>query len=273
MFLQLNNIMKAGAFIILCTLCFVSNVKAETTEEDYNKLRSIFSDARISLMSDEEKAIYTDNEVTVDKKLYKGTLTVNNTYTYEEIDPSLADDIAANSQISTYDAFYQTTYKQISFIDAALSNNVHQLTVYTQWLITPVTQSYDVTAMRVEDAYIVEGTQTGLQVYKKNGVVGSVNYSPNGTNIRKEDDGFGISMNLVNNATSYETDISANVVATSQYAKAYGTYQHAVTDVSLDESQSYTISHNGFGDVVNFATGVQNLYDRMNGVSISLSYS
>lgn len=273
MFLQLNNIMKVGAFIILCTLCFVSNVKAETTEEDYNKLRSIFSDARISLMSDEEKAIYTDNEVTVDKKLYKGTLTVNNTYTYEEIDPSLADDIAANSQISTYDAFYQTTYKQISFIDAALSNNVHQLTVYTQWLITPVTQSYDVTAMRVEDAYIVEGTQTGLQVYKKNGVVGSVNYSPNGTNIRKEDDGFGISMNLVNNATSYETDISANVVATSQYAKAYGTYQHAVTDVTLDASQSYTISHNGFGDVLNFATGVQNWYDGMNGVSISLSYS
>ena len=273
MFLQLNNIMKVGAFIILCTLCFVSNVKAETTEEDYNKLRSIFSDERISLMSDAEKAIYTDNEVTVEEKLYKGTLTVNNTYTYEEIDPSLADDIAANSQISTYDAFYQTTYKQISLIDVDFDDNSHRLTVYTQWLIVPVTQSYDVTAMRVEDAYIVEGSQTGLQVYRKNGTIGSVNYSPNGTNIRKEDDGFGISMNLVNDASYYETEISANVVATSQYAKAYGTYQHAVTDVTLDASQSYFISHNGFGGVLNFATGVQNWYDGMNGVSISLSYS
>lgn len=269
----MNNIMKAGAFIILCTLCFVGSVKAETTPEDYNKLRSIFSEERISLMSDEEKAIYTDNEVTVEKKLYKGTLTVNNTYNYEELDPSLADDIKDNSQVSMYDAFYQTVYKQISFIDVPMSNNGHRLTVYTQWLIVPVTQSYDVTAMRVEDAYVVEGTQTGLQVYRKNGTIGSVNYSPNGTNIRKEDDGFGISMNLVNDATYYETEISANVVATSQYAKAYGTYQHAVTDVTLDESQSYTISHNGFGYVVNFATGVQNLYDRMNGVSISLSYS
>lgn len=273
MFLQLNNIMKVGAFIILCTLCFVSNVKAETTEEDYNKLRSIFSDERISLMSDAEKAIYTDNEVTVEEKLYKGTLTVNNTYTYEEINPSLADDIIANSQISTYDSFYQTTYKQISLIDVDFDDNSHRLTVYTQWLIVPVTQSYDVTAMRVEDAYIVEGSQTGLQVYRKNGTIGSVNYSPNGTNIRKEDDGFGISMNLVNDASYYETEISANVVATSQYAKAYGTYQHAVTDVTLDASQSYTISHNGFGDVLNFATGVQNWYDGMNGVSISLSYS
>ena len=265
--------MKVSTFIILCTLCFVSNVKAQTTEEDYNKLRSIFSEERISLMSDEEKAIYTDNEVTVEEKLYKGTLTLNNTYIYEELDPSLADDIKENSQINTYDAFYQTTYKKISFIDANVNSNVHQLTVYTQWLIVPVTQSFDVTAMRVEDAYIVEGTQRGIQVYMKNGTTGYVNYSPNGTNIRKEDDGFGISMNLVNNAQYYETEISANVVATSQYAKAYGTYQHAVTDVSLDESRSYTISYNGFGDVVNFATGVQNLYDRMNGVSISLSYS
>lgn len=271
--MQLNNIMKAGAFIILCTLCFVSNVKAETTEEDYNKLRSIFSDARISLMSDEEKAIYTDNEVTVEEKLYKGTLTVNNTYIYEELDPSLADDIVANSQVSTYASSYETTYKRIKFIDADFDDNSHRLTVYTQWLIVPVTQSFDVTAMRVEDAYIVDGTQTGLQVYRKNGTIGSVNYSPNGTNIRKEDDGFGISMNLVNDASYYETEISANVVATSQYAKAYGTYQHAVTDVTLDASQSYTISHNGFGDVVNFATGVQNWYDGMNGVSISLSYS
>ena len=80
-------------------------------------------------------------------------------------------------------------------------------------------------------------------------------------------------MNLVNGGTEFETDISANVVATSEYAMAYGTYQHAVTDVSLDESQSYTISHNGFGGVLNFATGVQNKYDGMNGISISLSYS
>ena len=253
-------------------MCFVGSVKA-TTEEDYNKLRSIFSDARISIMTDEEKAIYTENDVTVEEKLYKGTQTTNGTYNYEEIDPSLEDDIRESAEISTYDNFYQTTYKKISLIDAALSNNVHQLTVYTQWLITPVTQSYDVTALRVDDAYVVDGTQYGTQVYRKNGSVQSVNYSPNGTNIRKSDNGFGISMNLVNGGTNFETDITANVVATSQYAMAYGTYQHAVTDVTLDASQSYTISHNGFGDVVNFATGVQNKYDGMAGVSVSLSYS
>lgn len=253
-------------------MCFVGSVKA-TTEEDYNKLRSIFSDARISIMTEEEKAIYTENDVTVEEKLYKGTKTTNGTYIYEEIDPSLEDDIRESAEISTYDSFYQTTYKKISFIKASLGSNKYRLTVYTQWLITPVTQSYDVTAMRIEDGYVVDGTQDGTQMYIKNGTMGYVQYSPNGTNIRKSDNGFGISMNLVNGGTEFETDISADVVATSQYAMAYGTYQHAVTDVTLDESQSYFISHNGFGDVVNFATGVQNKYDGMAGVSVSLSYS
>ena len=169
----------------------MGSVKA-TTEEDYNKLRSIFSDARISIMTEEEKAIYTENDVTVEAKLYKGTQTTNGTYIYEEIDPSLEDDIRESAEISTYDSSYQTTYKMIKLIDVATSNNVHRLTVYTQWLITPVTQSYDVTAMRVDDAYVVDGTQIGTQVYRKNGSVQSVNYSPNGTNIRKSDNGFGI---------------------------------------------------------------------------------
>ena len=77
-------------------------------------------------------------------------------------------------------------------------------------------------------------------------------------------------MNLVDGASYFETDISANVISTSQNAVAYGTYQHAVTDVSLSQSQSYTISHNGLGDVVNFASSVYNLYDGMAGVSITL---
>lgn len=268
------NIIKVGyAFIILCALCFVSSVKAETTEEDYNKLRSIFSEKRISIMSEEEKAIYTDNDLTVEEKLYKVTQTTNGTYTYEELDLSLEDDIRENAAISTYDSSYQTSYKKITFIDVDYNDGYHRLTVYTQWLINPVTQSFDVTAMRIADGYVVDGSQVGNQMYIKNGTVGLVNYSPNGTNIRKADNGFGISMNLVNGGTEFETDISATVKATSEYAMAYGTYQHAVTDVSLDESQSYFISHNGFGGVLNFATGVQNKYDGMNGISISLSYS
>lgn len=260
-------------FIILCTLCFVSSVKAEVTEEQYEILSPIFSDLYISLMSDEKIALYTENDFTVEQKLYKVTQTANGTYN-EEIDLDLEDDIRNGTLPSPMDVtFYQTTYKKISLMDTEIDDNGHYITIYTQWLINPVTKSYDVTAMRVEDANIIDGTQDGTQVYIKNGTTGFVNYSPNGTNIVKYDNGFGISMNLVDGATYFETDISAIVQATSQYAKVYGTYQHAVTDVSLDESQSYFISHNGYGRVLNFATGVQHKYDGMNGVYKTLSYS
>ena len=79
-------------------------------------------------------------------------------------------------------------------------------------------------------------------------------------------------MNLVNDASYFETDISADIKASNSNATVYGTYQHAVTNVTLEQSHSYNISHNGFGSVLNFATGVQNYYDRMQGVYVELGY-
>ena len=85
--------------------------------------------------------------------------------------------------------------------------------------------------------------------------------------------GFGISMNLVDAAQGFTCEIEAIVTATSQWATVYGSYQHAMTAVTLAKSKSYTISHNGYGKVINFATAVQNDYDNMQGVSISLGYT
>ena len=260
-----------SAFIIIGALCFISNVKAEVSEEEYAKLRSMFSEARLSIMTDEEKELLASDNTTVEEKIYEVTETANGTFNYSEVDPDNIDEVLEdfNNGVSAYAASYQTSYKRIQIFDSS-SGNGHRIMVYTQWLVTPATKSFDVTAMRIDGGYVVDGTQDGTQGYWANGEYGYVSYSPNGTNIRKADNGFGISMNLVNDASYFETDISANVIATSSSATAYGTYQHAVTDVSLSASQSYTISHNGFGDVLNFATGVQNYYDGMAGVSIAL---
>ena len=261
-------------FIIIGTLCYADNANAAISEEEYAELREIFSEARLSLMSDEEKEELVNGDLTVNEKIYQVTESVNGTFTYSEVDPDMVDQIKENfnNGITTYDASHQTTYKRIQIIDNPInvSDGMHMVMVYTQWLVTPATKSYDVTAMRIDGGYVVEGSQDGSQLYWKDGSYSMINYSPNGTNIRKADNGFGISMNLVDGASYFETDISANVISTSQNAVAYGTYQHAVTDVSLSQSQSYTISHNGLGDVLNFASSVYNYYDRMAGVSITL---
>lgn len=131
-----------------------------------------------------------------------------------------------------------------------------------------------VIAIRTDDATVTEGTQEGIQAYiYTNGSVGYVNYSNNGTNMVKADNGFGISMNLVDAAKTYECTIEATVTATTEWATVYGSYQHAATNVTLAQSKSYTISHNGYGKVINFATAVQNDYDGMQGVSIALDYT
>ena len=266
------KIMKVlTAFIIIVTLCYVNNVKA-ISDEDYARLREIFSEARLSIMTEEQKDELVNGNLTTNTKTYATTKTLNDTYIHTEVDEETADLIAENfnNGIIPYDATHETSYKRITILDNDLGNDVHRVTVYTQWLVTPATKSFDVTAMRIDGGYVVDGTQDGTQTYWKNGSYDYINYGWNGTNIRKFDHGFGISMNPVNGASYFETDISANLVTTSSNAEAFGTYQHAVTDVTLDQSQSYTISHNGLGRVVNFVSTVHNLYDGMTGVSISL---
>lgn len=262
---------------VIATLCLITNVKASISGEDYARLREIFSEYRLSIMSDEELERLANGELKVQEKLYQWTESINGTMTYVEVDPDLYVEINPENSASNYSTsigttYYESNYKRIQIIDDYVSNNLHYIMVYTQWLVTPATKSFDVTAMRFEDATIVEGTQEGTQTYWASGEYNFINYSPNGTNIRKQSNGFGISMNLVNDASYFETDISADIKASNSNATVYGTYQHAVTNVTLEQSHSYNISHNGFGSVLNFATGVQNYYDRMQGVYVELGY-
>lgn len=262
---------------VIATLCLITNVKASISDEDYARLREIFSEYRLSIMSDEELERLANGELRVQEKLYQWTESINGTMTYVEVDPDLYVEINPENSASNYSTsigttYYESNYKRIQIIDSYVTNNLHSVMVYTQWLVTPATKSFDVTAMRVEDATVVEGTQDGTQTYWADGSYNSITYSPNGTNIRKQSNGFGISMNLVNDASYFETDISADIKASNSNATVYGTYQHAVTNVTLEQSHSYNISHNGFGSVLNFATGVQNYYDRMQGVYVELGY-
>lgn len=64
--------------------------------------------------------------------------------------------------------------------------NVYLMDLTTLWLISPAIKSYDVIAMRTDDATVIEGSQEGTQAYiYRNDNVGYVNYSNNGTNMKK----------------------------------------------------------------------------------------
>lgn len=260
---------------ILLVMIISTNVKAANlTDEEYARLRNVFSDARISIMSDEDAARYLSYDLEHTNKVskyYRVTETTNGTISTEVSKEEAIN--ATKNNISTMSTYYTTSYKNIEISTTHTSGNYYYIYLTNLWLITPKVKSYDVIAMRVDDATIVAGTQKGMQVYTTNGVTDTVNYSYQGTNMVLSSNGFGISMNLVDAASEFTCEIEAMTQSTSQWATVYGSYQHAMTSVTLAKSKSYTISHNGYGKVINFATAVQNDYDNMQGVSISLGYT
>src|SRR5699024_5354833 len=74
---------------VIATLCLITNVKASISDEDYARLREIFSEYRLSIMSDEELERLANGELKVQEKLYQWTESINGTMTYVEVDPDL----------------------------------------------------------------------------------------------------------------------------------------------------------------------------------------
>ena len=267
---------SVAAFALMLLLFVTTSAKAATlTDEEYSRLKIIFSDARIATMSDEDAQRYLSYDLensNIVSKYYRVTKTTNGTTTTEVSEEEATN---ATKNIATRGVSYTTTYKNIQIASIPLNSaNSYSIDLTTLWLKSPYIKSYDVIAMRTDDATVIEGSQEGTQSYiYSNGNVGYVYYSNNGTNMVKASNGFGISMNLVDAANTYQCTIEAIVTATTKWATVYGSYQHAATNVTLAQSKSYTISHNGYGEVINFATAVQNDYDGMQGVSIALDYT
>ncbi len=160
----------------------------------------------------------------------------------------------------------ESTYKRLGLYVSTLTDTTYFVTAELDWKILPITRSYDVFAIRLGHYLsMADNSQAGVQVYKKNGVVNNINYSYNGTNILKESDGFGISMNLVDGATAYTNQIQCIISSDDVSTMVYASYQHATENVSLATSQRYDIHAGGLGDVIYFENGVSNYYDMMPG--------
>ncbi len=258
-------------FVFFLLFSFLTKANAATlTDEEHNRLKIIFSDARISVMSDEEAQKFLSYDLENTKKVskyYKVTETANGTIS-KEVTKDEAENAFEQAQ-TTRSSVHETSYKNIRITSTNMGNNIHSVTLANRWLVTPKMKSFDVMGMRTDDASVIAGTQSGTQVYW-DGDYGYVNYSYNGRNMVIKDNGFGISMNLVDSGSYFESDITANVNAQTEFAKVFGTYQHAVYKVTLAQSQAYLISHNGLGEVLNFTSSVRDKYDGMQGVSIEL---
>ena len=142
-----------------------------------------------------------------------------------------------------------------------LIKNGNYITMIGTWKAIPNIKSYDVIAVRFQGVTL-NGGYTFRQTYVSGG---SFHVIYNGNN-QTFYNGIGSSA-LLQNGSSQEYSLTFRVNGSGT---VYGSYQHATTHVSLNQSKNYTISSSGLGGVIKFAGSLNNYYDGMPGVSIGV---
>lgn len=229
-------------------------------------------DIKINSSNFNSNTTYVVETITYDRLgnvLETVTTEVNN----EEEAIKMAEEL---NQVSTYGSVsYSTSAKKITLTTSLTYLNSRYyfcVSTDTEWLnnSVPVIKSYDVSAHRFTTSgtlFLNAVDAEGWQTYNSGG---SITYGFLGNNSVKYSNGYGTSMNIADDATR-NLKLSLDVLyeySGSGTATVYGTYQHATTNLTLDQSKNYTFASGGLGNVLSFGNStIRGYYDGMQGVS------
>lgn len=245
---------------------------------DYNLLTNIYSDAYIQTMTNEDYENFKAKNININnlvksEKYYKTEIDhLNNVVTNTEVTENEFNNYNPNVQTLSVSNFVETQYKKLSLTLSDNHNGYGDIFVGLLWKMIPSTRSFDVIAVRYVGMTDVDGTQLGRQIWGTNGNYSYVEYGWNGTNINRQDNGFGISMNITNDSTiNYlENYIESAVEFTGNFQWAGASYQHATSNTTLAQSKSYTLAEDGKNGVILFTGNIGEKYDNMPGVYCEL---
>ena len=245
---------------------------------DYNLLTNIYSDAYIQTMTNEDYENFKAKNININnlvksEKYYKTVIDhLNNAVTNTEVTENEFNNYNPNIQTLSVSNFVETQYKKLSLTLSDNHDGYGDIFVGLLWKMIPSTRSFDVIAVRYVGMTDVDGTQWGRQIWGTNGNYSYVEYGWNGTNINRQDNGFGISMNITNDSTiNYlENYIESAVEFTGNFQWAGASYQHATSNTTLAQSKSYTLAENGKNGVILFTGNIGEKYDNMPGVYCEL---
>lgn len=245
---------------------------------DYNLLTNIYSDAYIQTMTSEDYENFKAKNININnlvksEKYYKTVIDhLNNVVTNTEVTENEFNNYNPNIQTLSVSNFVETQYKKLSLTLSDNHDGYGDIFVGLLWKMIPSTRAFDVIAVRYVGMTDVDGTQWGRQIWGTNGNYSYVEYGWNGTNINRQDNGFGISMNITNDSTiNYlENYIESAVQFTGNFQWAGASYQHATSNTTLAQSKSYTLAEDGKNGVILFTGNIGSKYDNMPGVYCEL---
>lgn len=248
------------------------------TLDNYNKVKNILSEEEIITMRQDfynrlenvTEILFSNSKII--ETLYfeiegRTNLVSENEITYEEFEEKSS---IPETEESCGTGCWKTEYKRIRLYYWVQISGEKSFVIDNEWLKDPVIRSYDIIAMRWT-GNVSKGEIKGVQGFKQNGVAKSIEYTASLSNVYYNSNGVGISMNLVDDAYDFSNTLSFPVNC-SGTVNLYGTYQHAVEDISLSDSLKYTFGPSGMGGVLVFGnTSIANKYDNTQGLHISFA--
>lgn len=178
-----------------------------------------------------------------------------NLFSIEEMNPSLVETVYIEDRCLSRASFINDSNKTLKISKVSISNESN-ITILASWNNNPSVKSYDVIGAR-----LVNTSLLNTPVTKVINSSGSKSYSVNVSS----NNGFGSSILLSGNNIKI-----TQTFRVSNGGTVYGSYQHAMSNISLDNSKKYTISPYGYGNVFAFTGTAANVYDQMSGVSINV---
>lgn len=257
-------------FLNVCYNVFMKGEK-RVLKKYYLGLFAIISLFIFNINTQAKEIYYTNkNEVTFTKEEYdflsfmywEGSQELMNQDDYQRF---IASNII-NGEIS-YDEYEIPTYtraldtedndKKLKIVSSC--NSDCQISVTATWKREPAIRSYEVVGAYLENITLKNGPITT--------VTDSSNISTNSNEIKKFNNGFGVSIGL----PRFGQRLVINQrFTTTKSGSINASYQHAKQTISLANSKNYTISKYGYGGVFNFTGAASNVYDGMQGVNVNI---
>lgn len=284
------KIKKIAIILLIATMFFPNTIFAkennqtyytnmngvELTEKQYSNLSKVFDENTIATLTEQQVNYYKNNsnlaKIENTKYIRTDDFYDNNGNLISSKDTIVTENDALNyiknqnEGISTVASSHQTTMKKIT-ISLDPQHSIKTITITNTWLSIPSIKSYDVIGFR-------NGTGNSLSISSVSGYQNYdgnlISYKYGGENFNEPKGGCGISMNIADNvSSSLSNSMTVTIWNNDTTYTAYGTYQHAQSNVTLSQSKNYTISSSGLGGVLDFANSVRGYYDGMQGVDIT----
>lgn len=235
-----------GLFAIISLFTFNINTQAKEiyytnknevafTKEEYDFLSFMYWEGSQELMNQDDYQRFNASNI------------INGEISYDEY------------EIPTYTRALDTEDNDKKLKIVSSCNSSCQISVTANWKREPAIRSYEVVGAYLENITLKNNPRT--LVISKDGTQSSSN------EIKKFDNGFGVSISLPRFGQSLV--INQNFTVTKG-GSINASYQHAKQTISLTNSKNYTISKYGYGGVFSFTGAASNVYDGMQGVSISI---